>query len=181
MDRPNSSFFPHSTPSKSPPEDIRPTKRPLQDQSTTILSEVLRSIETELRNRGMLQVSQLDLFNPLWFMAETERNIFLWRRGLSLAQADQFEFWVEPHRLVEKRLKQLSLAESENPFTNPLWGSSAADPDTTTREATYLSNLLENLERIQTHAHALSCAARLVLEDFGHENCREQIVLPFAR
>jgi hypothetical protein len=59
---------------------------------------------------------------PLWFLAETERNIFLWRQGKSLDDVEDYEFWVDIPSLITKRRVQLESPQGLNPFTNPNWG-----------------------------------------------------------
>src|SRR5438128_1283697 len=89
-----------------------------------VLLEVVKPLEQRLRMRGLLRSNDSATFHPLWFLAETERNVFLWRRGCSLGQQDQFEFWVDLRLLISKRLHQLENVDFENPFLNPGWGSS---------------------------------------------------------
>ena len=89
-----------------------------------ILADVLKTLEVQFQRRGMLPSGTESgpgmAFHPLWFVAETERNVFLWRQGCSLIQQDEFEFWIDIEALISKRLNQLDSADPENPFLNPL-------------------------------------------------------------
>lgn len=124
-----------------------------------ILEEVLRSVETNLQQRDLLPGSTAA---PIWFLAETERNIFLWRNGLSLSQRDHFEFCFDVPRLIARRLRQLAHDDPENPLLNPLWGQEAHDPAMRLQEQDYLRGFLETLTKIEGHVHALSCVALLL-------------------
>ena len=86
-----------------------------------VLLGVLKSIENELRKREMLGISGQPT-TPLWFLAETERNIFLWRSGKSLDDQRNYSFWINVPALIKKRRHQLKKPQGLNPFTNPLWG-----------------------------------------------------------
>ena len=118
----------------------------------------------------------------MWFLAETERNVYLWRNGYSLDQQDEFEFWIDLPALIEKRLKQLASFDSENAFMNPLWGLSIADKDTVNKEERYLKSLFELIEQVKTHLEALSVAAAQVSREISPAvNEREVVVLPVKR
>ncbi len=121
-----------------------------------VLASFVRTLETRLIARGLLSTPRGE-FHPLWFLVETERNVFLWRNGLSLENAEEFEFWVDPAALVEKRLLHLDAGSTENPFINSLWGiACGAAPLSAQEEREYLTNLLENMAKVAPHAHALS-------------------------
>jgi hypothetical protein len=121
-----------------------------------VLASFIRTLETQLLSRGLVSPPRGD-FHPLWFLVETERNVFLWRNGLSLENADEFEFWVDPAALVEKRLLHLEAGSAENPFVNSLWGiASGAAPLSAQEEREYLTALLESMAKLAPHAHALS-------------------------
>ena len=142
---------------------------------------MVRVLETKLEKRNLIE-EKPELLNPLWFLAETERNVFLWRNGYSLDQQDQFEFWIDLPALIEKRLKQLSSFDSENPFMNPLWGLSIADKDTVHKEERYLRSLLDLVEKIKAHLEALSVAAAQVSREISPSvNEKEIVVLPVKR
>ena len=121
-----------------------------------MLASFVRTLETRLLARGFLSAPRGE-FHPLWFLVETERNVFLWRNGLSLENAADFEFWVDPAALVEKRLLQLEVGNAGNPFVNSLWGiASGGAPLSANEESTYLTALLESMGKLAPHAHALS-------------------------
>lgn len=110
---------------------------------------------------------------PLWFLAETERNVFLWRHGLSLIHAPYCDFWVHIDSLIEKRLSQLSRATDENPFCHSLWGPASPDPLTLHEEHAYLSTFKVSFEKIALHADAL-CHVASKLE----QSSRIPILIP---
>lgn len=112
----------------------------------TVTIDVLRSIEARLTERGFLPEPVGPSFGFLWFIAETERNVFLWRNGMSIADADRFEFWVNLPNLIEKRLRQLQLRDNDNPFINPLWGVSGQNGDHAKRELEYLQAMKDVLK-----------------------------------
>lgn len=138
---------------------------------------LIKTLETEILNRRMLDGGS-SLFNPLWFLAETERNVFLWRRGCSIIQEDEFEFWVDIPALIEKRLGQLSRFDGENPFMNPLWGLSIADKETATKEERYLQSLFELINDVLLHLEALSIAASRICREESAAGEKEVVVLP---
>lgn len=143
-----------------------------------VLLSCIKTLESEAERRGLIARERGDNFTPLWFIAETERNIFLWRRGCSLIQEDEFEFWVDIEGLIAKRLKQLESTDSENPFTNPLWGYASFDEGIRAREKRYLSSLRGVVSALETHIHALSIiGSELSKESRGS---REFVVLPSA-
>ena len=131
---------------------------------TALLYELLQPLERELSKRKMVRALPLSL-NPLWFFAETERNIYLWRRGLSLSQATLLEFWVDISGLSIKRRQQLERIDSENPFLNPLWGMEQESSDFAALERAYLDDLEAALKVIGPHAHALSLAGSMLNEE----------------
>lgn len=145
-----------------------------------VLADSLRTLETQLARRGFLQQQAADNFNPLWYLVETERNVFLWKRGCSVLQQDEFEFWVDLDALIEKRLRQLDLLGGENPFVNPLWGISSFDHSTKEREREYLMSFKAALHKIELHLHALSCVSSLLLKEQEQQR-KERVVLPNAR
>lgn len=144
-----------------------------------VLLSMVRTLELQLQRRGLLKAPAGGSFTPLWFLAETERNVFLWRRGMSLIQQDDFEFWLDLPRLVEKRLRQLESADADNPFMNPLWASSVADPDLISHETEYLHSMLDIVACVGPHAHAFSRAsAECLKEYFGYGEDRPVVLLP---
>jgi len=142
----------------------------------SILDGVLKTVELQLQNRGLLAAFDPGDFHPVWFLAETERNVFLWRHGLSLADHEEFEFWLDPRALVDKRLKQLERA-GETAF--PGWASELAEPAPREAERGYLASFVEVLAKIDAHAHALSIVASVLGAQSKGE--RNRILLPVQR
>lgn len=141
--------------------------------------EVLKTIESQLLNRGILKAPPGVASAPLWFLAETERNIFLWRNGLSLTQEDDFEFWIDLPKLFEKRLTQLQSYDAENPFMNPLWGNSVQDREHAAKEADYLLYFRDIMMKAESHAHALSRVGSILRNDMSVERkARDMVLLP---
>ncbi len=147
---------------------------------SAVLWEVLHGVEVQLQRKGMLPSNAPASFNPLWFLAETERNVFLWQQGCSLIDQEQFEFWIDIPKLLNKRRAQLKKGNSANPFTNPLWGESEYDPSLADRENEYLEQLEELVAQVAGHAHALSIVASQVQRELHGED-RPRVVLPVAR
>ena len=143
-----------------------------------VLEEVLRLVETQLQQKGLVANPDPDTFHPLWFLAETERNIFLWRQGLSLDQQSEFEFWVDLDALLQKRLIQLDRDEPDNPFLNPLLDSSAGDPALRRVEREYVSSFRDLLSEIAAHAHGLSLVASLLRAEVAGGRQKPLVVLP---
>ena len=146
--------------------------------SRAVLADILKTLEEQFQKRGLVCSIEQNTFNPLWFLAETEKNIFLWKHGRSLIEEDDFEFWVNVEALIEKRLKQLETMAPENPFMNPLWDISLPDPDVARKEKDYLSSFLQCFQRIFTHASALSQVASLLEKEYQKASRRELVVLP---
>jgi hypothetical protein len=141
-----------------------------------ILLGVLKSVETELRRRRMLG-DTCDTLTPVWFLAETERNIFLWRNGKSLDDQQDFDFWVDIKALMAKRRKQLENPRGLNPFVNPLWGTAPLDQRLINRERDYLDDLEELGSVVMPHAEALSHASRTVRRELEPESIDRTCVL----
>lgn len=151
------------------------SKTPRRERA--LLLSALKTIEEQLQRRGMLPITYLHTFNPLWFQAETERNVYLWRSGYSLADEDDFEFWIDPQALLEKRLSLLQELDPKNPFVNPLWGLAPLDPENVRTEVDYLETLRSHLAQIIGHASALSELGSEMLQELdGIE--RQIVVLP---
>jgi hypothetical protein len=126
-------------------------------------------------------------YAPLWFLVETERNVFLWRNGLSVCDADDYEFWIDPARLVEKRLLQLENPDIGNPFLSSsieLAETTNASPDARQQakeeESRYLNDFLELLHRGAPHAHALSEVLSIVSNAPGKAR-PARVLLPLGR
>ena len=143
-----------------------------------VLAGILKTLEEQLQSKGLVHEIEHGTFNPLWFLAETEKNIFLWRHGRSLVEQDEFEFWIDVEALIKKRLHQLETMDPDNPFMNPLWEISLPDPDIKRREKEYLNSFLESFRRIHSHANALSQVASQLDKEYRKELERELVVLP---
>lgn len=120
----------------------------------------LKQFEEALLSKGILH--KRGNFNPIWFLAEMERNVYLWRTGNSIQDSDDFTFWVQPRKLISKRLHQLESSDSENPFINSLWSIGSLDPSEIERERRYLIDFLELYEASSNHLEALSTVSELV-------------------
>jgi hypothetical protein len=80
---------------------------------------------------------------PLWFIAETERNISLWKMGLSLDDIQHIEIWVDLPVLIEKRINKIEIEHDMGMFSGTL------------EELTYLKNFETALIPVLEHAHCL--------------------------
>lgn len=155
-----------------------PTIEQIQ-QHGAVLLDVLKTVETELQKRGLLQIPVNGAFHPVWFLAETERNIFLWRTGCSLIEQDEFEFWIDIRNLVHRRLDSLNRFDAENPFVNPLWGNTISSEEHVQGEKQYLKSFIDIIESIEEHATALCLVAQSVLKELCPEaHLRETVMLP---
>jgi len=149
---------------------------------SALLADVLRTLETQLQAKALVNSFRSGTFNPIWFLVETERNIFLWRNGYSLSRQCDFEFWVDLPALIAKRIRQIESGDPSNPFVNPYgdWNNSHADSllsEALKEEKEYLKSFLRSLESIMIHAHALSQAGSLLAQEIeGREKPR--ILLP---
>jgi len=138
-----------------------------------VLIGVLKAIETEFTRRGLIQQNS---GHPLWFAAETERNVFLWRNGLSLENQFEFEFWVRPQALIEKRLNQLKTSDTFNPFLSSL-AQDGSDLRSLGEYRSCLEELYDRFEVIASHANALSQASSIVMDEIRATR-RQIVVLP---
>jgi hypothetical protein len=143
-----------------------------------VLADMLKTLEEALNARGILQRDALDLFQPLWYLVETEKNVFLWKRGCSLIQQDEFEFWVDLPALIAKRQSQLERDDGLNPFVNHLWGLGTLTKDAKERELSYLTEFLAVVSDIQEHLCALSEVSTFVASNLHNLPNREHVVLP---
>ncbi|RMG40958.1 MAG: hypothetical protein D6719_09600 [Candidatus Dadabacteria bacterium] len=142
----------------------------------TVMMSVLKTFETGLQRRSL--VPDISGYaSPLWFLSETERNVFLWRSGYSLRNQNDFEFWINPFDLIKKRLRQLEINSSGNPFTGPLWEDAAAQDDFSERERLYLKLIEEQLKKAINHLHALSKVGSLLIRERTRKE-QAVIVLP---
>ncbi len=139
-----------------------------------VLLGVLKAVETELTRRELLG-SAGSLATPLWFIAETERNVFLWRNGKSISDHRSYSFWIDIRKLITKRREQLGRSKGFNPFVNTLPNSGGIE-----FELRYLDAIEDIADTIFLHAEALSRAserARLEVMD-ERPDSRELVVLP---
>lgn len=149
-------------------------------QAGILLADILKTLECTLSARGLLVRKESDLFHPLWYLAETERNIFLWKQGRSIIEHDEFEFWVDLPALIEKRVAQLNSHNESNPFLNPLWSINQESPQGRQRELDYLQAFAELFANIDKHLSALcEAGSRALLEVSGRQ--RPKIILPQKR
>jgi hypothetical protein len=163
-------------------QEVHSARRALPKNTTippgSVLLGVLRSIERELNRREMIGFKKGHI-TPLWFLAETERNIFLWRNGRSLDDHRDFTFWVNIPGLITKRRYQLDHPESGNPFINPLWGHAPLDETLLDDERDYLDTLEELSASIFRQAEALSLASEAVRQELEQNApARAVVVLP---
>ncbi len=117
--------------------------------------EVLKRLETEFQKRRIVPDSNTQLLHPLWFLAETERNVFLWRRKLSISAADNFDFWVDVQALITKRLNQLEQTQSGNPFHQASWLDIPQDDALIGNEREYLLSVRALVSKIDQHIAVL--------------------------
>jgi hypothetical protein len=138
---------------------------------------VLKAIETELCKRELLGPAG-SLATPLWFIAETERNVFLWRNGKSIGDLRSYSFWIDIHKLIAKRRDQLGRTKGFNPFVNMLPNSGGIE-----FEIRYLDALEEIADTIFVHAEALSRASERTRMEITADRPdeRELVILPLSR
>ena len=143
--------------------------------SNAIFLSLLKSIENKLRARGFLGDSFQEAM-PLWFLAETERNIFLWRSCLSIDDANGFAFWVDVPALIAKRRKHLSRCDGFNPFINASPNETGAEV-----ELRYLDHIEDLGESILAKAAVISRASHDLRRELDPSSpiCAT-IVLPYA-
>jgi hypothetical protein len=167
-----------TNPHEKPAEGAQELRGHAANLSTgCVLLGILKSIETELRNRNHLWSSGPPP-TPLWFLAETERNVFLWRSSQSLDDARKYSFWVDIRALISKRREQLSRPQDSNPFTNPLWGSGALDESLVDRERDYLDALEDLIPTAFRRAEALSRASESLRLEIDPEAGRGMVIIP---
>lgn len=127
--------------------------------SSAIVLEALKPLESHLLERKLIGKSGMPS-TPLWFLAETERNVFLWRNGMSLADQDKFEFWIEIPHLVKRRQEQLRRSFGDREFGNPFLGEAELTPHALQSEIDYLDELKGSFGRIYMQAFELSLITR---------------------
>ena len=139
--------------------ELRKNHRPIPPHA--ILIGVLKSIEKELRARRFIGDSFHEAM-PLWFLAETERNIFLWRSCLSIDDANEFAFWVDVPALIAKRRRHLSRCEGFNPFINSSPSETGAEI-----ELRYLDHIEDLGESVLAKAAVISRASHELRRDLA--------------
>ena len=142
-----------------------------------VLLGILRAVETDLRKRKVLANTQPGTL-PLWFLAETERNIFLWRNNQSISDAPLYTFWIDVPALINKRRAQLQRADEADPFSNPLWGGGVPDPSCWDHERDYLETLEDLIPTVFRRAHTLSNASETLRQELAPEVERVNVLLP---
>jgi hypothetical protein len=166
----------------APEEQPAPSTQELRGTSANVstgcvLLGILKSIENELRKRKHLWSSG-PAPTPLWFLAETERNIFLWRGNQSLDDARKYSFWIDIRGLIAKRRNQLSHPHASNPFTNPLWGSASLDTSLVEKERDYLDALEDLIPNAFKRAETLSRASESLRLEIDPDAVRMVVVIP---
>jgi hypothetical protein len=151
-------------------------------QDGTILLEVLKTLETQIRSRNLLHSVHSFPFHPLWFQAENERNVFLWREGFSIIQKDEFEFWIDVPALIKKREKALINSTYNHPLSNPNWPSMSDATQAIEIETKYLNEIAKLFDGLAMQATALcEASSRVVKELCAHEPQRHVVILPVSR
>jgi hypothetical protein len=156
----------------------QPRKNVSHTPAGCVLLGVLKSVEQELSSRERLGMAQANA-TPLWFLAETERNIYLWRRGYSIADHESFSFWIDIHALITKRKRQLRRTKGSNPFI--AFGSPSSETGTA-NESLYLKAFEELSSTIIHYAGAVSQASQEIIEQLNPAHPKQRIVvLPSGR
>lgn len=151
---------------------VRKNDQPLPEHA--ILLGVLKAIEKELQRRKLLGRSA-DQAMPLWFLAETERNIYLWRSGRSIDDCHEFSFWVDVPELIDKRRKHLSRCRGYNPFV-----CSSPSESGTEHELRYLDQVEDLADSVFEKAALVSQASEPLLHEMQPERAYcTSIVLPY--
>lgn len=143
-----------------------------------ILLGILKSVEQELRTRELVGDPAQEA-TPLWFIAETERNVYLWRNGKSIDDRAQYTFWVDINALIAKRREHLRRNRGFNPFINSMAPPGADESHAIQAEHQYLDCLEDISGSIFKHAEALSHASESVrLELSPSSASRSTVTLP---
>jgi hypothetical protein len=139
-----------------------------------ILIGVLKAIEKELHRRGLLGQST-DQAMPLWFLAETERNVFLWRSGRSIDNSGEFAFWIDLPALIAKRRAHLSRCSGFNPFVCSSASESGAE-----QELRYLDRVEDLADSVFQKAAVVSRASESLHQELEPANAfRTRVLLPY--
>ncbi len=145
--------------------------------SGALLLDILKTLETQLQHRNFLPKPEASGIHPLWFIAENECNLYLWKNGLSLSDKPKFEFWIHLQSLAKKRLHYLGLLEEGFIFTNPTWGLGLPAKETIEAEHQYLQTFLKVTANINKHIYALSKSGLLLRKEFKPETAEATVVL----
>ena len=148
--------------------------------SGAVLLGILKSVEQELRLRELVGDPSQEA-TPLWFIAETERNVYLWRSGKSIDDCGLYTFWIDIKALIEKRRQQLRRSRGFNPFIHATTTSGPHNPQGVEAEQHYLDCLEELASSIFKHAEALSHASESIRLELSPCSVQRTIVtLPMA-
>lgn len=163
------------------PQNLRDTPHEIVHPpgSGIVLLGILKSVERELLTRELVGDPRQEA-TPLWFIAETERNVFLWRSGKSLDDRSQFIFWVDIRALLIKRRAQLQRSRGFNPFIHSMLGAGNHNELAAQVERQYIDRVEEMIDSIFTHAETLSHASESIRLELSPDSaCRKAIKLPF--
>ena len=147
--------------------------------ANVVAADIIRTAEIRMQQRGMLPGGQTLSHNPFWFLVETEKNVFLWRSGASLAEKEQFDFWVDIDSLLNKRIRQLDRQSSSDP-TATIFEDFELAIDPVKAEKEYLEALRETIMPILNHLSALSEVQREIINE-GTKCQAQRVVLPFSK
>jgi hypothetical protein len=135
---------------------------------------VLKAIENELHRRRFLG-NTVDQAMPLWFLAETERNVFLWRHGKSIDDCHAFSFWIDVPALIAKRRSHLSRCNGFNPFVCSSPSETGAE-----HELRYLDRIEDLADSIFLKAAIVSRASESLHNEIDSSHAfRTRILLPY--
>ena len=132
---------------------------------SSIPLSAIKALELRFQAKGLLPAINEEEIHPVWFMALKEKDRFLWRRGLSLADEAAFVFWIDVYTLINLRLQDIKAAD--------------AVTELHTLEQQYLEAFLDAYYKIYRHVHAFS-RANIVLEEEIHPELanRDAVMLP---
>lgn len=143
---------------------------------TAISAGMLKPLEVELQKRGLLRLPKSGPIAPLWFLAETEKNIYLWRNGLSILDAGDFDFLIDLKAIMEKRMAQLEAGDESNPLVNKNWALDDSAGLDVEEEIAYIESFIDATIDMVPHLSALSQVARIM-----EEEPKEIVVLPVSK
>lgn len=148
--------------------------------SGIILLGILKSVEQELRTRELVGDPAQEA-TPLWFIAETERNVYLWRNGRSIDDRAEYTFWVNIPALIAKRREQLRRSKGFNPFITSMTNLGGNESQGVYAEHHYLDSLEDLAGSIFKHAEALSHASESVRLELAPSTApRATVTLPIS-